>query len=171
MEPGLDTGPVYARVATPIGRDETAGELSRRLAQLGADLLVASLPALERGELVPEPQAEVGATYAPKLGGPVELSLAEPAECVARAFRAATPEPGAALAIRGERVKVLELRWSDAATELEPGRLIAVAGSALRVSTGGGAVEIGRAQRPGGRPIDGRDLANGLRLSPGDRLA
>ena len=67
MEEGLDTGPVLHRVATPIGDDETAGTLSRRLATLGANALVEAVSLLSAGLERPQPQDDAAATYAPKI--------------------------------------------------------------------------------------------------------
>jgi methionyl-tRNA formyltransferase len=171
MEEGLDTGPVLARCETAIGERETSGGLAERLARLGADLLLEALPKIERGGLSATPQPIEGVTYAPKLGGVRDLSLHDPAAELSRAFRAATPEPGAALTIRGERIKLLDLASASLPAPSAPGVVIAVGGQALRISCGdGGALDLLRVQRPGGRPIAGRDLANGLRLTPGDRL-
>jgi methionyl-tRNA formyltransferase len=90
---------------------------------------------------------------------------------VERLVRAFHPEPGTALAVRDERVKVLSAAVSPETTAAAPGTVLGVAGAALRVAAGGGTVlDLVRVQRPGGRPISGRDLANGLRLSAGDRL-
>src|SRR5213083_2354854 len=67
MEEGLDSGPIAMMDRTPIGADETAGDVSDRLARLGADLMVRALAALERGSLTLTPQPAVGITYAPKI--------------------------------------------------------------------------------------------------------
>jgi methionyl-tRNA formyltransferase len=171
MEEGLDTGPVYAALSTPIGAEETAGELAPRLAALGARLLVDVIARLERGEASPVEQDGGAATYAGKLTGVRELDLARTAVELAREARAYTPEPGVALAIRGERIKVLAARAGAAGAGAAPGTVLGVAGEALRLAAGGGSVlELVRVQRPGGRPIAGRDLANGLRLAPGEAV-
>jgi methionyl-tRNA formyltransferase len=162
---------VLASRATAIGEEENAGELAARLAGLGAELLVEVIEALELGTAVALPQDERLATLAPKLVGMRELDLGEPAEEVARAVRAHTPEPGARLAVRVERLKVLAARAVSAPRAAEPGEVLGVEGDALHLGAGGGScLALLRAQRPGGRPISGRDLANGLRLAPGDRL-
>src|SRR5690606_2520007 len=67
MEEGLDTGPVYALRATPIDEHETAGALHDRLAELGAALAAAALPAVLDGSLTAAPQDGTAATYAPKI--------------------------------------------------------------------------------------------------------
>ena len=172
MEAGLDTGPVYAARATPVGEEETSGELGERLARLGAALLIEVVDELERGTARATPQDEELATLAPKLVGLRLLDLELPADELARQVRACTPEPGAAIGVRGEQVKLLAARLAGAGESSPPGRVLGVRGEALRLSAGRGSVlEIVRAQRPGGRPVSGRDLANGLRLAPGEALA
>jgi methionyl-tRNA formyltransferase len=101
----LDTGAVYARRVTPIGADETAGELRGRLAALGAELLVETLPRLP--DITPEPQVgEV--TYAEKLTvDEFRLDPARPAAELARVVRAGNPKPGAWIEVDGTRLKVL----------------------------------------------------------------
>ncbi|GMU66990.1 MAG: methionyl-tRNA formyltransferase [Acidobacteriota bacterium] len=171
MEEGLDTGPVYASRSTPIGAEETAGELTARLAGLGAELLVEVISRLERGDLVAIEQDAAGATHASKLAGVRDLDLTRSAVELAREVRAYTPEPGAALAIRGERVKVLGARDGGSGAGTPPGIVLGVVGESLRLAAAGDSVlELVRAQRPGGRPVSGRDLANGLRLTPGEAV-
>jgi methionyl-tRNA formyltransferase len=172
MAEGLDTGPVYAARSTPIGADETAGELTPRLAAMGAQLLVDVISRLELGTAVATEQNEAAATHAPKLTGVRDLDLTRSAVELAREVRAYTPEPGVALAMRGERVKVLDARGGFGGAGSKPGTVLGVAGERLRLAAGeGSALELVRVQRPGGRPVSGRDLANGLRLLAGEALA
>jgi len=171
MEEGLDTGPVYAARATPIGAEETAGELGPRLAALGAELLVEVISRLELGTAVATEQDAAVATYAGKLSGVRDLDLARDAGELAREARAWTPEPGVALVIRGERIKVIAARAGGEAAGAPAGTVVGVAGEALRLAAGGGSVlELVRVQRPAGRPVSGRDLANGLRLASGEAV-
>ena len=172
LEAGLDTGPVLAERRTPIGADETAGELSARLSRLGADLLLEVLSALELGSATATPQDEAQATYAPKLAGPRTLDLARPAHELAREVRAFHPEPGATLETRREPLKVLRAAPSAAHSAQRQGTVVGIGGGALALATGEGTVlELLVVQRPGGRPISGGELANGWRLRAGDRLA
>jgi methionyl-tRNA formyltransferase len=104
IEAGLDTGAVYACTSTPIGTNETAGELHARLVDLGSQLLVAHLPRLPEMEPVPQ-QGEP--TYAEKLS--VDEFRVDPrraAADLARLVRAGNPRPGAWMVVRGKRVKV-----------------------------------------------------------------
>ncbi len=172
MEEGLDSGPVFAERRTPIGPAENAGELGERLSRLGAELLVEVLDEIESGATLATPQDAALATHAPKLLGIRDLDLALPAIEVARLVRAFNPEPGVRLTVRGEPVKVLAAEPAAPAGEGRPGTVIGVFGDRLRVATGGGsALDLLRLQRSGGKPVSGRDLANGLRLAAGSPLA
>jgi methionyl-tRNA formyltransferase len=111
IDAGLDTGPVYACEATPIGADETAGELRARLVELGTRLLVRTLPAVTSVE----PVAQVGeAVYADKLSvEEFELDPSRPAVDLARVVRAGNPRPGAWAVVGGHRIKVLRAHADD----------------------------------------------------------
>ncbi|MFZ5872461.1 MAG: methionyl-tRNA formyltransferase, partial [Actinomycetota bacterium] len=107
IEQGLDTGPLLGRLTETIRPTDTAGDLLDRLSVAGADLLVATLDALEAGTLVPEPQSGDGVSYAPKLtvdDARVDWTL--PALVVERRVRGCTPAPGAWTTFRGERLKL-----------------------------------------------------------------
>jgi len=96
MDAGIDTGPIIHQRATTIHPDETAGELSDRLASLGAELLVNTLPAYLDGELLAHPQDETQASYAPPLTKKDGLlDFNRPADALARQVRAFQPWPGA----------------------------------------------------------------------------
>ena len=111
IEEGLDTGPVYARVRTPIDPVETAGDLRARLVALGTPLLVETLPAVMSA--VPEPQ-EGEVTYAEKLTvEEFHLDPARPAAELARIVRAGNPRPGAWVDVGGKRLKVLRSHDED----------------------------------------------------------
>jgi methionyl-tRNA formyltransferase len=171
MEAGLDTGPVYAARPTPIGADEDAGELAARLARLGAELLIEVVASLEADRAIAVAQPDAGATYAPKLAGVRTLDLALPADELARRVRAYNPEPGTTLAAARETIKVLRAR-AMAGDGSPPGTVVATTAEGVVVAAGdSSALELARVQRPGGRPVSGRELANGLRLRPGDRFA
>ncbi|HEX5585667.1 MAG TPA: methionyl-tRNA formyltransferase [Acidimicrobiia bacterium] len=117
LDEGLDTGPVYARAIAPIGPDDTAGDVTAALVELGADLLVATLP--EIVTRAPEPQ-QGEPTYADKLTvEEFELDLQHPADALVRVVRAGNPRPGAWTTVNGSRVKVWTARV-DADGTFEP---------------------------------------------------
>src|SRR5262245_57512440 len=122
MDAGLDTGPILLQEETAIGAGETAGELSRRLAEIGAALVLRTLVAVERGEITPRPQPEEGVTYAPRLtrqSGRIDWSWT--AQELALRLRAFTPWPGIAAEMRGAPVKILSGDVLPGPTTAPPG--------------------------------------------------
>ena len=102
-----DTGPILAQRATPIGQQETAGELSDRLAELGAALLIETIPRWLAGEIAPRPQDDSQATRARRVrkeAGRIDWS--DSAQQIARNVRAYTPWPGAFTELEGQRVRL-----------------------------------------------------------------
>jgi methionyl-tRNA formyltransferase len=157
MEAGLDTGPVLLRAATPIGTEETTGDLHDRLALLGAERVVAALAQLD--DLEPEPQAEAGVTYAAKIDkAEARIDWTRPAAAVDRQIRGLSPFPGAWCQIAGERVKLLRSRV--VAGEGPAGSLL----GGFTIACGDGAVEIREAQREGRRPMPAAEILRGLTL-------
>jgi methionyl-tRNA formyltransferase len=111
VEAGLDTGPVFACERTPIGVDETAGELHARLVALGADLVVRTVPSVPGTEPVPQSGE---ATYAEKLTvEEFHLDPAAPVEDRVRRVRAGNPRPGAWIEVDGKRLKVWRAHAED----------------------------------------------------------
>ena len=163
MEAGLDTGPVLLRAATPIGPEETTGQLHDRLSALGARLIVEALDRLP--DLTPVPQPESGVTYAAKIDkAEARIDWSEPAEVVARRIRGLSPFPGAWCEAPGGRLKLLNA--VAVAGEGAPGTLL----QGLTIACGSGAVAITRAQREGKRPMEAGELLRGLDWPPGTRL-
>jgi methionyl-tRNA formyltransferase len=108
MERGLDTGPMLASARVPV-EDKTSGELHAELAEIGARLMVDTLAQL--GQLKPEPQPELGATYAAKIDkAEARIDWSKPAELIEREVRAFAPFPGAWFELDGERIKLLKAR-------------------------------------------------------------
>ena len=108
MDAGVDTGPMLSLRAIPISLDDTAGTLFKKLAQLGADLLLETLPGYLGGEIQPKPQDDSQATYAPMLKKEDGLlDFNRPAEELARRVRAFNPWPGAWMTWRDVPLKIL----------------------------------------------------------------
>jgi len=104
----VDTGPMLSLRAIPISLDDTAGTLFKKLAQLGADLLLETLPGYLGGEIQPKPQDDSQATYAPMLKKEDGLlDFNRPAEELARRVRAFNPWPGAWMTWRDVPLKIL----------------------------------------------------------------
>jgi methionyl-tRNA formyltransferase len=169
MDAGMDTGPILHQVATPIADDETGGELSTRLAELGAEALIEALTLMEETELQPRPQEHARATLAPKIRREEErIDWSGAAETVARKIRAFDPKPGAWTSHAGRELKLFGGHAS--ARDGEPGRVLE-AGETLCIACGTGAV-IARAVQPAGRArMAVRAFVNGRGIAAGDLLA
>ena len=103
MDAGLDTGPVLATRRTPILPADDSQTLHDRLAQLGAELLVETIPNYVAGKIRPQPQPAEGSTYAAKIrkeDGQIDWN--QPAEKIWNRLRAFTPWPGAFTFLSGE---------------------------------------------------------------------
>ncbi len=166
MEEGLDTGPVLLREATPIGPEDTTGDLHDRLSAMGARLIVDALARL--AELTPIPQPDDGVTYSAKIDkAEARVDWSRPASQVDAHIRGLSPFPGAWVDIAGERIKLLGSRV--AAGQGTPGTVLE-AGQRLIIACGTGAVEITLAQRGGRRAMAADELLRGLPLQPGTAL-
>lgn len=163
MDAGLDTGPALAQRATPIGSAETAGELSDRLALLGADLLVETVPRWLAGVITPEPQDESRATVTRLLQkSDGRLDWQRPAEELARQVRAHTPWPGAFTTWEGRTLKILRARAISFETDLPPGVCFAPTGdTSLAVICGEGALALEVIQLEGKRAMPSAEVVRG----------
>ena len=159
---GLDEGPILAQERTPIGEAESAGDLMRRLALLGAGLLERELPRYIAGDLEAIPQDGSLATLAPKLTSrDGALNFARPAEELARRVRALTPEPGAWTTFRGDRLVVAGATVSGG-TPKEHG-VFEIHDGRPEVAAGAGWLRLEMVRPAGKRTMTGEDWARGLR--------
>ena len=168
MEEGLDSGPVLAYARTPILPEETAGQLSARLADLGAQALHTALRDLEAGALHPKPQDSSLATYAPKVDrAAARLDWNSPPTALARQVRAFDPAPGAWTTHRDAPLKLF--RPSIVEVEGEPGTVLS-AGNDLVVAALGGALSVREVQPAGKSRLPVADWVRGRGIVEGERL-
>lgn len=163
MAKGLDTGPVLAMVQTSILPDDRTTSLHDRLAQMGADVMVATLGAL--GSLQAKDQPEMGITYAHKIDkSEARIDWSAPCDVVDRQIRALSPFPGAWCEMAGERVKLLHSRalpnLSGLAGQILEGQVL----RGLIIACGTGALEVLQAQRPGKKASKIQDFLRGFIL-------
>lgn len=162
IERGMDTGPVLAKRTTRVGPNETAGELTERLAALGAPLLVEAVTGLVDGTLRPQAQDHDRATYAPKIASSdARIDWALPAAQVHRVVRAYNPVPGAHTDFRDSRLKVHRVQIVPG--EGAPGEVVAVDDRthAPVVACGSEAVRLDLVQPAGKRAMSGEAFVNG----------
>ena len=170
LEEGLDTGPVLSVMTEPIRPRDTSGELLDRLATAGAGLLVATLDALERHQLTPQPQPAEGVSLAPKVTvADALVDWTEPAFHVDRQARACTPAPGAWTTWAGDRLGLGPVEPAGP-TDLAPGE-VGVGRREVLVGTGDRqAVRLGEVRPAGRRPMPAADWARGVRGLDGGTL-
>jgi methionyl-tRNA formyltransferase len=107
MDVGLDTGPMLSQRSIPLTRDDTAGSVFEKLSQLGADLLIETLPDYLSGKLMPTPQPEEGMTYAPMMKKEEgQLDFTHDVHELERRVRAFNPWPGAYMDLDGTLLKI-----------------------------------------------------------------
>ena len=170
MDKGIDTGDMLLKSATPIQSGETAGELTLRLSQLGADLLLETLHALENGTLVRILQDESQMTYDPMLVkqmGIIDWTM--DARSIVNRIHGLNPWPGCSTAWQDGRLKLLRAtvtEGSGAAGEI----IGADAKAGLTIACGSGAVNITMLQAPGGKPMNAKDYLRGHPMAVGTVL-
>jgi methionyl-tRNA formyltransferase len=163
MDPGLDTGPILGQQALPILPTDTTSVLLRKLAILAAETLDKFLPVYIRGELVPQPQENRLATYAPQLKKEDgRLDFSQNALLLERKVRAYNPWPGAFLLWRGQPLRILEARVEPAQSKTAPGKFTSF-GRLPAVQTGEGLLVLVTVQPPGRRPMPGEAFLSGAR--------
>ncbi len=161
MEIGLDTGPMYLKRSVPIAATDTAGTLHDRLAAVGAEALVAALPGIADGSLVPAPQDDAQATYARKLDKEeATLDWTRPAAELARRVRAFNPWPVAQTPWRGEPLRLWMAEALPGGGSSPPGQVVATSRAGIEVQCGEGILRITELQAPGRRPLPAAEFLN-----------
>lgn len=172
MDEGMDTGAVFARSALAIGEDETAAELSARLAELGAQLVRRQLPRVCAGELSAIPQDHVAATLAPLLrkeDGEVDWS--KPARALHDLVRGFSPWPSATTSLDAVRLKLHRTRVLDEQTRhTRPGQILDGQRDGIAVACGEGSLALLELQLDGGRRLSAAEFLAGHRVRDGARL-
>jgi methionyl-tRNA formyltransferase len=171
MEQRLDAGPVIHQLKTPIADDETGGELTLRLAELGALAIIEALALMEVGASREQPQDDTLATYARKIDrDATRIDWRRPAVEVARHIRAYDPKPGALAQHRGADLKLFGARVVGGG-EGEPGDIRAIDASGMTVRCADTSVVIQALQPAGKRRLGAMELANGRGIGIGERLS
>jgi len=170
MDEGMDTGPVVAQARLAIAPEETAATLGPRLADLGADLLVATLPAWLAGQITPMPQHELPGE--PSLCRMIrkeagQINWQQPALNIERMTRAYAPWPSAYTTWHSETFKIWQA--TIVAGNAEPGLVVETA-DGVAVGTGTDLLQLRTVQPAGKRPMDIHNFRNGAPHFVGSRL-
>ena len=167
MAPALDAGDIIAQASTPIGADETAPTLTARLAELGAELLVSAVEAIEAGTAARTPQDEADSTYAPMLSRELSpMDWSKPARTLHDQVRGLLPWPAAVAEFGGIRCKVFSTDIPLQTTDAAPGTILEAGKRGIDIACGGGTVlHIDELQADGGKRMKAADYLRGHPLN------
>ncbi len=169
---GLDTGDILLSRETPIGEQETAGELTERLSGLGAELLIETLDRYVAGELRPTPQDPEWASYEPMLEKEMgRIDWSRSADEICWQVRGLNPWPSAFTEMNGGTLKIFQARPVDSLDGAEPGTVV-VSGprEGLVIACGKGALEVLEMQAPNARRMPARAYLAGKSIPLGTRM-
>ena len=160
MVHAMDAGPVVGVSKTPIGPDETAGELLDRLAVLGAELLSETLSKYKKNELIPVPQDESKVTMAPMLDKSMcPIDWTKTAQQIHDKVRGLHPWPVATMELQGKKFKVHATKIVPGSGK--PGEILGLTKTGLKIACGDGAIEVTSLQAEGGKRMAAPDYFRG----------
>ncbi len=167
MAEGLDTGDILLVAKTPIGEEETAGELFDRLAPLGADCLKKTVQALAQGRIAPVKQDESKATNAPMLNKEMAvLDFTKPAQDLYNLIRGLNPWPVAVTEFQGKRLKVFAAQVQPGSGE--PGTVLDA--QQFVIACGQDALRFTEVQLEGSRRMSAEEFLRGKQIIVGKSL-
>lgn len=177
-EIGLDTGDVIDFVKTPIFENETAGDLSKRLSELGATLLLDVIDQIEMGSAKYTKQELIDVSVTAKIKKDDCLISWEKSSKEIKCLVLGTNPNPIARTVLGEevvriyRAKLTDFILTDEEKKLEPGTVLEKSSpkAGLFVRTGDGAIEITELQFPGGKVLTGKVIMNGRKVKPLDQF-
>jgi methionyl-tRNA formyltransferase len=174
LDAGMDTGPILSRKEVPISEDDTTGSLAAKLAQVGAQLLMETLPLWLEGRIQPQPQEGSRSSYSKVITkGDGEMDWQLPAQELWRRVRAFDPWPGCFTLWRGKRLKIIKVVPLPGGGSGESGKVIALsppAPATVGVETGDGVLGLLRVQLEGKREMSADEFVRGQRDFVGSLL-
>ena len=166
MAKGLDTGDIIDRMPTPIGARETAGTLSARLSDMGADLLAGTLSTLQSGTASRTPQDDAQATYAPLITREMgRIDWTRPAPDIDCLIRGLSPAPGAYTYTEGASIKIWDAVVWDNPADAPPGAVLPHDDGFVTACGDKTALLVTGVQGPGGKRMSARAYLNGHPLT------
>jgi methionyl-tRNA formyltransferase len=181
MDAGLDTGEIISQARTPILPEDSSTTLHDRLAQIGAELLVETIPDYVAGKILPKPQPAEGASYAAKIkkeDGKIDWNLS--AQEILNRLRAFTPWPGVFTFLDGKLLKIwkgsLAEEWNKEAPlvslePIKPGTILSADKNGISVTCGKDFLWITELQREGGRRMSAQEFLAGHPLNAGYKFS
>ena len=171
MNEGLDTGPVFSCKETPIGPEETVQQVYDRLAEVGAGLMLQTLPGIVNGTVHARPQDDSKSTFAPilkKEHGFIDWKM--PAAQIHNRVRAFNPWPGTVTKFRGAACKILAAKVAGPDPAREPGSIVATKRSLAVICGDSVLLEVLSIQPENRKPVSGADFANGARIQADEKF-
>jgi methionyl-tRNA formyltransferase len=161
MDVGLDTGPMLAKRSIRLMQNDSAGSVTETLSYLGAELLIETLPDYLSGKIIPQPQPEEGATYAPMLKKEEgKLDFTRDVHDLERQVRAFNPWPGAFMNFDGALLKIHKVHVEKG--NASPGQRLIVQDQPA-VSARGGLLVLDEVQPAGKKSMSGKSFLAGAR--------
>ncbi|MBP1609541.1 MAG: methionyl-tRNA formyltransferase [Acidobacteria bacterium] len=173
MDQNLDTGAILLKREVPLNQIITGGELSEKLALVGAELLLPTLEGLRDHTIVPLPQNACEASWAPKITKDIaRISWNKTAWEIHNLVRGLNPSPVATTEHKGQNLRIFRTLPVTASTaESAPGKFLGLTECGMHIQCGQGTVlEVIEVQMPGKQRISGRAFAAGIRIKPNQSL-
>lgn len=173
MDADLDTGAILAQAKTPIHPEDNSETLHDRLAQLGAELLVKTIPEYVAGRVPPRPQPAEGVSHASKIrkqDGRIDWT--QPARVIWNRVRGLVPWPGAFTYLPGQPQPYLLKIWQAEVVERSgsAGEILQADKAGIVIGCGRDALRVVALQREGGRRLPAQEFLAGHPLLPGQKL-
>lgn len=171
MDEGMDTGDILFTETVPIDKDETGGSLYDKLAATGAELIVKSLDAIEKGEVNPIKQDEELATYAKMLNKKLGyIRFVRTANEIERLIRGLDPWPSTYTYYKDKTLKIWKAEVIDETNSAAPGTVVKVDNEAIYVNTTKGILKITELQLEGKKRMKTKDFLLGYKVNVGETL-
>lgn len=159
MDAGLDTGPMLTKQAILVAVDETGQSLHDKLAVVGGDLLMATLPGYIQGNIQPQPQPEEGMTYAAMVKkDDGNINWEQDALTIERLIRAFTPWPGTYSHWKEQQIKILS--GSVMVGQAKSGQVVK-SQDGIAVGTGDGLLRLHQIQLAGRKAMSAEEFIRG----------
>jgi len=164
MDEGIDTGDIYAKKSVPIDEKETAGSLFDKLTTAGAELIVETLPMIEKGAITPVKQEESLSSYVKMMDKSLgQIDWSKDAVSIERLVRGLNPWPSAYTSVNGKNLKIwnCDVIALDAINAQNPGTIVSVAKEYFDVACGAGILRIHELQLEGKKRMDTKSFLLG----------
>ncbi len=173
MDAGMDTGDMLLKASLPITPHDNAGTLSDKLSQLGAELLLKTIPSYLEGSIQPQVQDHQAATVIPMLkkeDGEIQWNQA--AQVILNRMRGLDSWPGSYSFLRGKSIKILRaaIYTGEPGYQGNPGQVLEINKSSFLIRTGDGILELSEVQLAGSKAMDAGTFARGQRLESAEFL-